>query len=79
MHLVSLHHLVLHLLQQDCWYLCQTLFSRKSNLLCYFEDPKEPERPEAGEAEGSGPGLKVDPKDLEDGADDHAAVELVEG
>ena len=47
-------------------------------LLCDFEDPEEPEGPEAGEPEGAGPGLEVDPEDLQDGAHDHAAVKLVE-
>ena len=44
-------------------------------LLCYFEYPEKPERPEHGETEWAGLGLEVGPEQLDHAAADHQAVE----
>ena len=47
--------------------------------LGHFENSEQSERPEAAESERAGPGLQVDPEDLEERSRDDGAVESVEG
>ncbi len=48
------------------------------NSLCHFENPKQSERPQAGQPERPGPRPDVHPEDLEQRSGDDGAVEPVE-
>ena len=48
-------------------------------LLGHFEDSQEPQGSETRKTEGTGPLLKVDPKDFKNGSSDDGKVKAVEG
>ena len=48
-------------------------------LLGHFEDSQQPQGSETRKTEGTGPLLKVDPKDFKNGSSDDGKVKAVEG